>query len=70
MRLIIGGTVGAGKGARLSVARIGFEHDVVRYEDWNLQVCQDQTRAHLFRLMENRMEKTTTHGVLMLSQRR
>jgi NAD(P)-dependent dehydrogenase (short-subunit alcohol dehydrogenase family) len=42
MRLIIGATVGAGKGARvINVASIGFEHDVVRYEDWNFQVCQD-----------------------------
>jgi hypothetical protein len=42
MRLIFRGTVGAGKGARvINVASIGFEHDVVRYEGWNFQVCQD-----------------------------
>jgi NAD(P)-dependent dehydrogenase (short-subunit alcohol dehydrogenase family) len=42
IKLIIGEIVGAGKGARvINVPSIGFEHDVVRYEDWNFQVCQD-----------------------------
>jgi NAD(P)-dependent dehydrogenase (short-subunit alcohol dehydrogenase family) len=42
IKLIIGEIVGAGKIARvINVPSIGFEHDVVRYEDWNFQVCQD-----------------------------
>ena len=42
IKLIIGEIVGAGKSARvINVPSIGFEHDVVRYEDWNFQVCQD-----------------------------
>ncbi|PMD66338.1 NAD(P)-binding protein [Hyaloscypha bicolor E] len=42
IKLIIGEILGAGKSARvINVPSIGFEHDVVRYEDWNFQNGKD-----------------------------